>query len=391
MRRLTTLFLVIPLLGALVGPAAAQSQGTTEAPTTSVRSDLLPGVELTVEEVEPGVFHVIGDGVRDLDATRGKVVVGHDGSIWLIDEDGVARLGSTESYTFPGGWDTRLVVSPDGTVWVSRTRYDSSEGREVNRIHSLDNGKWTRRLRAPAIGGPHALTVAPDGTLWTTHRARGESSKVVVTHLAGDDWKPLPEPLPDEADVFVTDLGEVWAVRREGQNRLWRYHENEGRWKEFVVDTVVPDPGKARAEVATDGTVWLAGDSSLMRYDEREWQRWGPDDGVPTLKVSELSLDQAPDGGLWMAAPPTRRDAPADAADLRFEGVARFDGSTWLTFLRDHSVSPWYSPSPWGKGWDIAPDGSVWLQMKDPDDFYATQLYVITPEAVAASVEEPEQ
>ena len=54
-----------------VVPAAVSASPTTEAtgepteaPATSVRTDILPGVELTVEEIEPGVFHVISDGVR---------------------------------------------------------------------------------------------------------------------------------------------------------------------------------------------------------------------------------------------------------------------------------------------------------------------------------------
>jgi hypothetical protein len=51
-----------------------------------------------------------------------------------------------------------------------------------------------------------------------------------------------------------------------------------------------------------------------------------------------------------------------------FDGIARFDGSTWQYFLSGHRVSDW----------DIAPDGSVWLRADHG-------LYVITPEAVAAT------
>jgi hypothetical protein len=80
---------------------------------------------------------------------------------------------------------------------------------------------------------------------------------------------------------------------------------------------------------------------------------------------SRPQLEQGPDGGLWVVATPDPWFMPADAADPPFDGIARFDGSTWQYFLADHDVSDW----------DVAPDGSVWLWADGA-------LYVITPEAV---------
>lgn len=147
MRRLVNLFLSILLLGAVAVPAAAQSPTTAE--------QLLSG--MVTEEVEPGVFRVTNDGVRDL-PIDGDLVAGHDGSVWFVREKGFVRLGSPveESYTFPKGWDHRFVVAPDGTVYVSGTRAGKRAGREVTHIHSLEDGKWKRRLRAPAFGGRRA-------------------------------------------------------------------------------------------------------------------------------------------------------------------------------------------------------------------------------------------
>ena len=82
MRRLVTLFVVIPLLGAVAAPLAAQSPTTTEK--------LLSG--MVTEEVEPGVYRVVNDGVRDLaltfeeglDSLPGtNVIAGLDGSVWV--------------------------------------------------------------------------------------------------------------------------------------------------------------------------------------------------------------------------------------------------------------------------------------------------------------------
>lgn len=86
------------------------------------------------------------------------------------------------------------------------------------------------------------------------------------------------------------------------------------------------------------------------------------------------SLQQAPDGGLWLAT--------ADVwSEAEHGGIARFDGSTWQQFLPGSVVSDV----------DIAADGSVWLRALAIDRDGAdgpdvrSDLYVITPEAVVAS------
>ena len=54
----------------------------TESPSPMTTQELLTG--MVTEEVEPGVFRVDNDGVRDLaSADYEYVVVGQDGSIWL--------------------------------------------------------------------------------------------------------------------------------------------------------------------------------------------------------------------------------------------------------------------------------------------------------------------
>ena len=58
------------------------------------------------------------------------------------------------------------------------------------------------------------------------------------------------------------------------------------------------------------------------------------------------------------------------------DGVARFDGETWSRFLQGRCV----------EAMDIAADGSVWmLASKSDARFPLAHVYVITPEAVAAT------
>ncbi len=425
MRRLSTFPLTILLLAALAVPVTAQTPTTNEAPATSVRTDLLPGAELTVEEVEPGVFRVVSDGVRTwfgYDTDFNDIVAGHDGSILFLEQGeetprrraSFFRLGSEESFQVPTPGYSSLAVSSDGTVWASGTRND----RYL--IHSLDDGTWTRRLRTRVPDSAHDpdFTVAPDGTAWVAIE-KDDGNRLVIRRLGTDGWQRFARPTLGDyteglpyGDLVVTESGGIWWVPPHlghevlfddegpryvrGEDRLLRLKkwDDGSEWLEVTPDALVYALGNSAVEIGSDGTVWYAGveprvdgetatwdagiggggtiaapgDSFLMRYDGAEWQRWGPDDGVPSLTWSwSPQLEVAPDGGLWVVAPETwvRR---GDAKDLPFDGIARFDGSTWHYFLAGHDVGDW----------DVAPDGSVWLRADGA-------LYVITPEAVAGT------
>ena len=397
MRRLSTFFLIVllvaalaVLVAALAVPVAAQTATTTEAETTSVRTDILPGVELTVEEVEPGVYRVLDDGVRVL---RGKgVVAGDDGSIWLTRNYDFLPLGSPqrEVHRWPKSSESRdLVVTEDGTVW--RTYWlnapEGKDGPEGPRLQFLDDGSWTQLREAKGIEEP---VITPDGTLWTLRSwggptdTDGPQPHHQVLRLGTSGWEPFGNPAPVGGRLFVTPDGEAWVIPLADLGfggSMWRYREGASGWQEVPLDVVVWSfwPEDKLVEVGADGTVWFAareplmadgepvsdgetptpGDTFLMRYDGTEWQRWGQADGVPALwteadEDSQPSLAQARDGALWVVE----------------DRIDRFDGSTWQQFLPGHTLG----------GWDIAPDGSVWLLANGP---YGQGLYVITPEAVA--------
>ena len=70
-----------------------------------MRPDLLPGVDLVTEEVEPGVYRVLSDGTgNDLaihatvhDGDLAQVVAGQDGSVWVRDRPEVRYIGRGSS------------------------------------------------------------------------------------------------------------------------------------------------------------------------------------------------------------------------------------------------------------------------------------------------------
>ena len=110
MLRLPILVVAILALGGSSTMVAAQEPAEDE--------DLLPGVELATEEIEPDVFHVLSDGIRELsrpvkfewleeggwgwtspgsayriNAEMTAGLAANQEGVWLYDRDGIVRLG----------------------------------------------------------------------------------------------------------------------------------------------------------------------------------------------------------------------------------------------------------------------------------------------------------
>ena len=139
----------------------------TESPSPMTTEELLSG--MVTEEVEPGVFRVVNDGVRDLSYPLGgwgcpgfMVDVTPDGSVWLSVDVGRARPVPPRRGTGVRG-PRRLLshreVAPDGSLWASASVSDDRRG-----IFSFDGEGWT--VRATTTDALPALAVGPDGTVW---------------------------------------------------------------------------------------------------------------------------------------------------------------------------------------------------------------------------------
>ena len=188
-------------------PPSIEEANDGQDPTTT---DILPGVLLSVEEEEPGIFKVVNDGARDLalgDDT--DIVAGHDGGIWLLREDHFIRLGSDVAHVWPEAGRPHRVgfeVAPDGTVWVVPLRHLPDkyyyDWPSIGPVFSFDGDGWTRTQSLP--DEVWAIAVAPDGTGW--------ASWEVGTHVLGPDgWQPFDrEPIWAE-ELQLTDSGDHFA------------------------------------------------------------------------------------------------------------------------------------------------------------------------------------
>ena len=135
-------------------PTIEATSAPTEAPTRPVRTDILAGVELTVEEVEPSVFRVVNDGVRDLVlGGNTDIVAGHDGGIYLLRKHQFIRLGSESGQAWPeagGPYRPDFEVTPDGTVWVIQVEGDPNRGGRLPYRQQALLLRW-RRVDGEAV------------------------------------------------------------------------------------------------------------------------------------------------------------------------------------------------------------------------------------------------
>jgi hypothetical protein len=142
----------------------------TASPSPMTAEELLSGV--VTEEVEPGVYRVVNDGVRDLadlfwgvPAPSSTIVAGQDGSIWLDRSGDLVRLGYPQTPAPSDDEFDDLVtfsVAPDGTVWAV-----------------VQRGGWEWRLQSL------------DGDTWTTHHesAQGPSRRRTSTSSPPRPWR----------------------------------------------------------------------------------------------------------------------------------------------------------------------------------------------------------
>jgi hypothetical protein len=429
------LYVITPEAVAATEAAVAATEATDTKVSTTTASDILPGVALTVEELEPGVFRVISDGVRDLEQVN-MTVVGDDGSVWMDSTSGIFELGRPGEHPGTVDGDGFLAFAEDGTLWTASDYYS---------LRSFDGETWTEQGTIPdgIVSVPDPwwpadyitdFAVHPDGTVWQVAEQIGDNAYTRVQHLGSDTWTtyaigdglpdlgcgadceggwetleitpdgtvwvgvpPKDPPIPVPSGGLLRFDGTDWEVARplggdedHGVVGLWADRDGV-LWAEVETgdlarfdgtdwEVVRPlggdeDHGAGDVLADRDGVLWAEFETGLARFDDRAWEVFSPvPAGDPDLG-GVRAVD--PDGNLWVGS---YSDWDHDIASDECDGVRRFDGSTWTTFLPGMCVADI----------DIVSDGSVWVRSDEglewvPSYGYGGDPYVITPKAVAAT------
>jgi hypothetical protein len=394
--------------------------------------DAAPGWGLVTEEVAPGVHLVSSDGIRDLrstplpwceglasslefpdldrrwggvdDSTRGRVVAGLDGGIWLFWGDRFVRLGDETVHRWTDGQVPSarddIEVAPDGTVWQapaegSGAARDRTDDERVDRTRELlranpgavaarpdcltdtswltwpdgalrayRDGRWEVALDAP-LGGISQVEIGSDESVWTANGgSHSQSSGPFVARLGSDGWRLATSPDgrvdPAYRLAALQDGSVVFQARRRPV-ALWRLDEGLGSWQPQESASGLSD-----MVASPTGIIWgKSAPNAIARLDEGGWQHWdlgqATDPQAPRFIGGGGPLAVGQDGSLWLKARPAR-------AVRGCHGIYRFDGTTWSHFLEGqcvHSI-------------DVAPNGWAWLraapdlgQGEGPVDLYA--------------------
>jgi len=393
--------------------ATAEPEPTAEAEAddTSTTPDLLPGVGLVTEEVEPGVYRVLSDGAgHDLVAEPpADVTVAPDGSIWLLriledsrsdpyhlQVDAVYRLGQEGTHPFEPArqWGSDFAVDTDGVAWV-RIGAGTGDGAVLG---VFDGSTWVDPTWPDGSTDVNGIEATADGAVWVAQPVEDGPGPRVARIIDGE-WTVLPA-LDDPALAGSYHGGsKYFAAAADGTAWLANGNFHFGKadppprgllhfdgtgWQ--VVD-LPRTPWKAGPlALGSDGTLWVYLEKGkfakrppqlghLARLSAGEWSLYEHrKDGVPQLVYGqgpEAEMAADGQGRLWIAG--------------WEDGVRSFDGKTWQHYLADLDVSDV----------SVMPNGNVIATVlyvrpgayEGPSDLDWSRagLYVITPEAVAAT------
>lgn len=346
-------------------------------------SELMPGVDLEMDEIRPGVHQILSDGVRALDRNVFDVAVTPGGDIWVskaraqgngsLVDNRIIRLGDPAASLRGDPHGLNIDVDFDGLLVASRPfAYVRLEGTEwvplegVSRVLA-DFPRCVSGFKGQSLfrGG-----VAADGSCWAAGPSGApvrsyEDQTTAQEYLAASDVGldlegTLMGVAVDGAGAFwtarlVPDTGFAGLVAFDGQEWSSIPYEGPGASPlshEVVADIVPSDEGTVH--------VVLGGDEDrpgheVVTWDGRSWARFGP---IGSRSLRWSGTQRLPDGRFL------------------FDSSAVFDGST-LTLFDPLGLGP---DAPYGSV-DIAPDGTLLVIVADRRGVGG--LYAISPEALA--------
>jgi len=262
----------------------------------------------------------------------------YDGSWWTtFDAKDAASLGGTVS---------AIAQSPDRAIWVATAaglaRFDGSSWTDVTAQ------PWGTHLRSVAAGpggeiwveaeDPTDYTVTVgrfDGRTWTTYEAAGGNNSTTWVAPAKDGvfaaswdglyrlstygwtrmWPAAPSTLQASGGswpLLAVSADELWSRSQTG---VW--HFQDGTWTREMIGQRYPNGVVNAMALASDGTVWAAGDEGVAYQRDGRWTV------VDTQIASAIAVDRG--GTVWAWG-----IAPAWAGTLCNVWTLRFVGTAWV-------------------------------------------------------------
>ena len=305
-----------PTLRATPEPLATTEPSVTEPPTApplvprSGTAKVTTGSVAVLSEpralVPTGIEILLTPRPYSWGVVDGKGVVWAYASGVLTRYDPAARTGRTWTATD----DARFVASEiaparSGGVWlVTSSTVRRFDGSGFRTAFDIGGDVW-------------ALADGPDGSLWAA------TQDGAIVHVAGTTQTRIDPPRPS-ADAFITALavdgsGGIWCgwIAVDAGVASWVARYDGSTWRVFDATDAAPlGSGTRTITPFPDGSVWVATDSGLARFDGTGWIDLTSVTPTPT---SVTSVARGSGGATWIVTAD-----PANGA----VGVARLDGAS---------------------------------------------------------------
>jgi hypothetical protein len=231
-----------------------------------------------------------------------------DGTLAVTTDKGAAVLRNGRWTVLEEREAHGVTFARDGAIWVAERAPEDAETTVAS--FRFDGRAWARTARSTvaASGGRSALVAGPGGQLWLLSQGWTGGS---LDRFDGTRWvaeSSLDGSRPDDvAGLAVAPNGDLWAVGAGGDPPDWSVARYDGAT--WTVNHASEDlAGQRYAQgfaIAPDGSLWVATDRSLARFDGRRWS-------VRFTGYGFSALSFAPDGTLWVVGPSGVQRLPGD-------------------------------------------------------------------------------
>ncbi len=239
--------------------------------------------------------------------------------------------------------DSTLIVvrTSHGLIWAA----GSHNGRAAFSV--FDGVKWERVCHSELLRRfePNAVFEAADGTVWL---GSGGGLSPDIPHSGGAVQYQVNEDrtvqlrarhIPPDFPYYVTALTQTAdQVLWVGSTEVFRYDGLSSKARRM------PElQGTTSVAMAVDShqTVWVAKDCyGVCLLQNNSWRVFGVDDGLPSLNL--IDLIHLRDGTMLLASD---------------KGISRFDGKTWIAY----AYPQWFRMLRRRSGLKQSGDGSIWL------------------------------